>query len=169
MKKILVFFLFVALLAGCHDAYTPEPPPVLLGKITASIDGKPYETTDLILLKYFPHDNTLLFATKVDDKYLSFIINNIELPVLKAVPQIPYVHPDVGFNIHYSIGINDLNSEDKAGYISQKGEWRLESKEGRHVKARFWVETANANQTKTIVIEGGTIDIILPDRHYSRY
>ncbi len=160
MKKIIVFFLFVGLLAGCHDAYTPEPPPAFVGKVSANIDGKYYETSDLILLQYFPDSNTLLFATKIDDKYLSFMIRNVEAPVLKTVHFMASDQSDDGFHVQYG---------KEKGIFPTKGEWRLESKEGRHVKARFWAENANTDQTKTIVIEGGTIDIILPGRHYSRY
>ncbi len=160
MKKIIVFFLFVALLAGCHDAYTPEPPPAFVGKVSAVIDGKPYETKDLTLIFYWPEFNSLSFVIKVDNQYLSFIINNTELSFLKGVSVIATGQPNDGFNIQY---------DKDGGYNVQKGEWYLESKEGLHLKANFWAEVADRTQTKTISIEGGKIDIVLPDRRYTRH
>ncbi len=160
MKKIIVLFLFVGLLAGCHDA--PEPPPVLLGKITASIDGKPYETTDLLLISNFPEDKTISFGITKENTGLYFRLNNVEAALLKGISNSNSSYD--GTSTFTMI----FNDKDRETYYSQKGQYLVQSREGNRIKATFWGELSNLTQTKTIVIEGGTIDIILPDRRYLR-
>ncbi len=157
MKKIIAFFFFITLLAGCHEVYTPIE-PAFTGKISGVLNGKPFETRDLTLIFYLPDFNSLAFTAKVDDQVLSFLINNTELSLLKSKHYISGSDP--AFNIQYN---------KDGGYNIQKGEWYLDNKEGLHLKANFWAEIADRTQTKTISVEGGKADIILPDRHYTRF
>ncbi len=160
MKKIIVFFFFVALLAGCHEARTPEPAPPFVGKVSAVIDGKPYETRDLLLISHFPETKSISFGIiRGENEGLYFSLNNLEATLLKAVP---YHHTD--FDHSFLLICN----KDKASYRTQKGQYLVQSREGNHIKASFWAELSDPQTNKTIVIEGGTIDIILPDRRYLR-
>ena len=157
MKKIVLFFFFVVLLASCQNTpLRPEPPP-FIGKMSVVINGKKVETENLTLF-YYSEGDWLVFQADLGDETLAFTLNDIRLPILDR----PY-DPTLGT---HTLGELAIVYEKSQKYTAEKGEWRLESRKGRQVQASFWAEAKNSPKTETVLIENGTIEFVLPENYY---